>query len=186
MKTFSLILLAFVLFSCGTQRKIDRAKKVFNSYPDSFAYQCDLFFPFKDSIGEPVIKYIPADNKNYTAKIDSLTSAVKDLDNKLKKDTSNIAKYYKGIVSKLASDIGRLKNNYKPCEPDTLKISYKTYKESTRKNKVYENQINDLKSKLEAANKELKEVKETASNRLYTIIGLSLLLCFLIFAFIRK
>jgi peptidoglycan hydrolase CwlO-like protein len=196
MKVFSLILIAVFLFGCSAkkrnQKNIDKAQLVFNAYPDSFAYQCDLFFPFKDSVAEPVIKYIPADNKNYTKKIDSLTNTVIALNDKLKKDTSNVAKYYKGIVSKLASDIGRLRSSYKPCEPDTFKVTYKTYLESTRKAKVYENQVKDLEAKLASRseeisklNKELSESKKLAQNRLFWLIGIILFIALYFIVFRR-
>lgn len=152
MRTFSLLLLALFLFSCGTQRNIDKAKAIAYQHPKEFAEFCATVYPVKEVFIKGKDSII---NREVIIKGDSIECPkVNGIVNKVKCPDAKI----------INRDIYRV---------DTL------IKENTAK-------ISDLTNDKYKLEQELKKVKENASNRLYAIIGLSILLCGLIFVFIKK
>lgn len=186
MKRISIILLALLLFGCSAEKKrlrqVEKAKIVAYQNPKDFAEFCATVYPVKDSIGEPIIKYVKADNKEYSDTIDSLISALNRINEKVEKDTTASAKVYKNEIANLSKQLSDFKKAYKPCIPDTVFRDNVIYKENTAK-------IVDLTNKLASVSEELKQSKlsdekheKLAQKRLFWIVGLmAFIACYFIF-----
>jgi len=183
---FLLIMMALMV-GCGVERKIRKAQAVAYEFPDSFARVCSILYPVKDSVGKPQIVYIPANNQNYTSKIDSLSEALKEAELKASKDTSEVGKVYRGEISKLSKQVADLRKAYKPCEPDTIQVTTTVYKENTAK-------VANLSLQFAAVRKDYDEMvvdrdkwKETAEKRLkWLLIWGGLLVVYIGLKFWRK
>jgi len=179
-----LIILIAMMGSCSVERKIRKAQAVAYEHPDSFANFCAKVYPPKDSIGKPVIQYLPANNQNYTSKIDSLSEDLKEVENRSIADTSEIGKKYRGEIGRLKVQVDALRKAYKPCEPDTLYVTNTVYRENTAK-------VKSLELKLAYVTKDYNEMKvdrdkwkEIAQTRLYWLLGLGgLIIVYLILKF---
>ena len=167
-----LIILIAMMGSCSVERKIRKAQAVAYQFPDSFAKVCSTLYPPKDSVGKPTIQYLPANNQNYTSKIDSLSEALKEAEIRSSADTSEIGKKYRGEIGRLKAQVDALRKAYKPCEPDTLYVTNTVYRENTAR-------VKDLELKLASVTKDYNEMevdrdkwKEIAQTRLYWLLGL--------------
>lgn len=151
MKTFSLVLLALLLFSCGTQRKIDRAKAIAYQHPKEFAEFCATVYPVKEVFIKGKDSII---NREVLIKGDSIECPKVN-----------------GVIQKVK------------C-PDAKIINRDVYRVDTF---FVENtaRIQDLADKKYKVEQELIEEKEKSLRRLYTIIGLSVLLFVCIIKFTR-
>ena len=164
------------MVGCGVERKIRKAQAIAYQYPDSFASVCSRLYPVLDSVGKPQIVYIPANNQNYTSKIDSLSEALKEAELKASKDTSEVWKVYRGEISKLSKQVADLRRAYKPCEPDTIQVTTTVYRENTAK-------VANLSLQLAAVRKDYDKMvidrdkwKEAAQTRLYWLLGMGVLI----------
>lgn len=100
-------------------------------YPELIAANCANKFPVVAKEGKPVIKYLPADNADYTGKIDSLSDALgwmrsmyEGAINAHKGDTScqNTIRELQNRNDSLFRAFMDFKGKYIPCKPDTLRI----------------------------------------------------------------
>jgi len=148
-----LVLLIPALFqACVTQKKVER---YLNEHPAVSSLYCATKYPVKDSIAPPIIKYIPANNKDLTKAFDSLArdnSSLKDdidsLSELSKTDSSALGEKYRktitGLNKKLVSyinQIQKLKDEYKKCTPDTVFTTNTVYKRDTAKEKYLETKV---------------------------------------------
>lgn len=167
---------------CVTQRN---AEKYYERNPDKLARKCASVFQQVDSTGEPVIVYVPVDNPDYTAEIDSLTREADALVDKLQKDSAQASQVsqecakivagYKDQVKTLSAKITALNANYKKPAPDTLKVEVVKYRlppSYVAREQVYKNDIDTLEKKLAATTFERDDYQEKATTRSWIIGGL--------------
>lgn len=133
------ILLLCMFSACTTQRK---ATKYFDNHGFQAAKYCATSFPVKDSVGVGDTTYNPANNKDYTQQLDSLQSALDSqmiaferAKDKHKNDTScaNDITALQSKYKKLLTSYNRLRESYRPCLPDTIRIEVPHYIENTAK-----------------------------------------------------
>jgi len=185
---FLSMLIAGLIQSCKVteQKKIDRARIVAYNHPNEFAQFCaDKFKPI-DSIGKEVIRYVPADNKDYKLSIDSLVNDVIAFREKVEQDTSAKNAEYKSKIESLTNRIYALQKSYKKCVPDTLKIKIPIYIRDTAKEAAlaFENKkVNDELLKTKTL---LSEAKKSSGQKNYVIAGLAFLFFGTFFLWIRK
>ena len=171
-----LIILIAMMGSCSVERKIRNAQSVAYEHPDSFANFCAKVYPPKDSLGKPVIQYLPANNQNYTSKIDSLSQALKEAEIRSSADTSEIGKKYRGEIGKLKVQVDALRKAYKPCEPDTLYVTNTVYRENTARVKDLELKLASKSKDYDAMVVERDKWNDSANKRLYWLLGLGVLI----------
>lgn len=166
------ILLAGCLQSCSTvEKRINKAQLVAVKYPDSFARFCANAFPVKEVVKETT-KYVPADNKNHEAEIDSLNKQLNDLKAEADKDTTDIGKRYQAKINTLTTAMNSLKKQYKPCKPDTVFKDKLVVQENTAKLKALEIELLKTKEELSKEKEVRLESEKTAKKRLWWLIGI--------------
>lgn len=171
---FGLLLLIVWLSSCSTlEKKIEKAKIVAIENPDSFASLCAKLYPPKDSIGTPVIKYIPAPNIDYLPKVDSLLEVVNELKIRNDKDSSEIGKKYRGDINSLYNQVKELKKGYKKCLPDTVTKEITVYRENTAKIKSLELELEASRVSLAIEKDKRLEAEDKAKTRMWWLIGIA-------------
>lgn len=160
LRGFSLLLVVLILASCGTQKKIRKAKEIAAKYPSEFASFCALYFPIvptyilgKDSIIERTIT-VKGDSIPCPAKVGEIPVYVKCPDAKV---------VYRDIL-----------------RVDTV------IQESTAKLDNARAKISSLQLLLKKEQEDKAKYKESASNRLYLIIALFILLGGAIYWIIRR
>lgn len=129
------ILALIVMMGCYSQKKASKQiARAGLEYPELIAANCAEKFPVTAKEGKPVVTYLPADNKDYTGKIDSLSDALnwmrglyESAINAHKGDTScqNTIKELQNKNDSLFRAFMDFKRKYIPCKPDTVKI-YRT------------------------------------------------------------
>jgi hypothetical protein len=140
---FTLIALSCV----SVEKQRGRANAFFLAHPSELAEKCATTYPIVDSTGAPVITYKPADNTNYKGQIDSLTDIANQLTaysdalatelHKRGLSVDSTPQYraltisYKTTLKELQNRLDALKNQYKPCNPDTASILQPIYRKST-------------------------------------------------------
>jgi len=173
---YVVILVIAMLSGCGSlQKKINKAKLVAIENPDSFADLCAKLYPTKDSVGAPIIKYIPADNKDYQTKVDSLLALVNKLKSDNDKDSTEIGIRYKSQINNLYEQITDLKRDYKKCVPDTVTKDIPIYRENVAKIKSLELELEAKSVALSISEDKLSEAEKRAKTRLWILIGIGVL-----------
>lgn len=136
-----LVLITTVFSGCGAiknaidEKRTGKAKAQFDKHPDTAAHYCAVRFPLKDSLA-PLV-YINSDNPDYTRLIDSILHAVdsigKDSLNAswalaVDSATTSLAGWFQKQLAAsqkenqgLKNMIQRLRDQYRPCSPDTVK-----------------------------------------------------------------
>lgn len=129
------ILGAFLLLMAGCYTQKVAKKQIAKAgavYPSLLAQTCAEKFPVVAKEGKPIIKYIPAENKDYTGQIDSLSDALnwmrglyEDAINAHMGDTScqNTIRELQNRNDSLFRAFMDFKGKYIPCKPDTLKLT---------------------------------------------------------------
>jgi hypothetical protein len=146
MKKYLLILVLFA--SCATQKK---AEKYYEKHPEELAQVCIDKFPL-DTVSKTDTFYQKADNVDYSNAIDSLVAygtILTGLDSGIRinvNDTAAISKY----IDTINSQVKKLKANYKPCKPDTVRLTNTITVEDKRKLFIVQN---DLDKEKKAHNK---------------------------------
>jgi hypothetical protein len=144
MKKYLLILVLFA--SCATQKK---AEKYYSKHPEELAQVCIDKFPL-DTISKTDTFYQKADNVDYSGIIDS----IKDVfDNTISEaptvvyDSNCIEEYNKLLSNQkaLKDKITSLQANYKPCKPDTVRLTKQYTVEDKRKLFIVQNDLNKEK-----------------------------------------
>lgn len=132
-----LLIVAALLSMAGCYSSKKAAKQVARAgieYPELIAANCANKFPVTAKEGKPIITYLPADNKDYTGEIDSLSDALnwmrglyESAIESHKGDTScqNTIKELQNKNDSLIRAFMDFKRKYIPCKPDTVKI-YRT------------------------------------------------------------
>lgn len=170
--TIASFYLLLFLVGCSAQnkleRKINKAKVVAYENPESFADLCARLFPVKDSVGTPVIKIVKADNKDYSATIDSLTAALNQSESKVLDSTG-----YRNEISRLKNQVKKFKDAYKPCLPDTVRISTPIYKENTARVSYLNNKLNSMSIEKALIEQDRDKALNKARNHLNILIVLS-------------
>lgn len=126
---FFFIIISAFASSCVTERG---ARHYATDHPDKFADFCGTYYPV---IAGPVPVYKPANNTDYSAKIDSLIGAGGNLAERLRWDSARAADSiskacayllasYAQQVDSVSASIKRLRDSYKPCKPDTVPTPY--------------------------------------------------------------
>lgn len=174
---WALLILLALFASCSSLK--EKSLKYAGNHPDEFAKFCADAFPVKDSVGEPAVIYLEADNKNYTNQIDSLKGIVDSLETSNEADTTDCGAQYRPQIKKLSDEIRRLKNNYVPCKPDTMQVTTTVFKENTARVKALSDELSDR-------NDELNKSKESSAKKNWWIVGLALLAAISIVLLIRK
>lgn len=186
MKKLNILLLAIpfamLMSGCATEKKKrDRALSFFATHPQEAAAYCANAYPVRDSIGETIIT--PADNEDYTGKIESLGNEIDFLQEKLRQDsvkasaggqiTAQELSNYKSQVNTLQKKYSDLQRSYKPCEPEIRERP--VYRENTArvaalqlKSEKLQEDYNDQKDELAAAQKQ-------AQARLWMLISAGIL-----------
>lgn len=180
------ILLAGCLQSCVTlEKKIAKAKVVAYQNPNEFADVCATLYPIKETT-KTEIKYVPADNKDYTDQIKDLSlskdSALSEL-YKLKEiaandKTDNCIDYKRQIpkleqkINFLSVTIQKLTSEYEKCKSDTVNVNTTSIQESTAKIKALQNELSKIKTELDKEKESRLEAEKTANKRLWWIIGM--------------
>ncbi|MBV9989382.1 MAG: hypothetical protein JO301_17010 [Chitinophagaceae bacterium] len=141
------VLLAWILFSCVGCTTLKKATEFMNDHPDQAAGYCAEKFPVQDSIGHPEITFGQGNNEDYTGSLDSLKHLVAALLDSLNAitrpapvDTGQVQQNfapcaelqrYKDIARRLTDQIFSLNARYKPCAPDTIRITLPFYRTNT-------------------------------------------------------
>lgn len=180
------ILLGGCLQSCVTlEKKIAKAKVVAYQNPNEFAEVCATLYPVKE-VTKTEIKYIPADNKDYTGQInqavkekDSIQSELDKLKEIAAKDKTDNCIDYKNQIPKLeqtikylSSTISRLQNEYEKCKSDTVNINTTSVIEEQAKYKALQQRYNDLDKKYAIEKESRLEAENKAKKRIWWLIGL--------------
>lgn len=150
-ESITFFMLLFITIGClascvSTAKQRGRANTFYAEHPAELAQKCADAFPVRDSAGQPVIEYTPADNTNYSGQIDSLVDAVNQLSayndalvTQLHGQNNNdsvgacriaLAKYQANLAV-LQNKLSALQAAYKPCNPDTASITLPIYQENT-------------------------------------------------------
>lgn len=164
-------------------KKINKAKTIAFQNPLSFADFCAKAFPVKDSIGKVVTNYTPANNVDYSKIIDSLLRTIKEVEGRAKLDLSDQGKSNLSVISGLRIEIEALKDGYRKCIPDTIRLSIPIYRRDIASESALNQKIDKLSFDLTKVSQERDALKATseeltkAKNRLtWYLIGLSVLL----------
>lgn len=129
---WALLVIAGCVQSCSTlEKRISKAKVIAYENPSYFADFCSKVFPVKDSIGEPIIKYVPADNKDYSKRIDSIHREVDAFLASVRNDTSTVGKMYRQKIENLSEQLNSFRKEYRKCVPDTVKVELPVWRENT-------------------------------------------------------
>jgi len=176
LKATGLMIIVFLMIGCSPGKK---AHSYFAQHPQEFAKDCAGAFPVKDSIGNPMVVYIPAENNDYTNPIDSIKKTtdrlVADINLASRKSLDSCAGsmlYLVERTDKLARQVNDLKSRYAPCKPDTLYQTQTVYRENTAR-------VTALLQDLAVKGESLKQMtadrdgwKAKAKERFWIIAGL--------------
>ena len=171
---FSLFAALFLFNGCNTYKK-QLAK--FNAFADAhtneLAAKCVQHFPVKDSIGKADTVVRKSNNLNYQSKIDSLQSKSDSLQSQLNKDASDksnpcasVAASYSKQITGLNNQIKNLQQAYRPCKPDTVKVTQSIYRLDSAKVVVWENRYKVKADSLLIRTQDLKNSNEQSARRL--------------------
>ena len=126
MKT-KLLLLSFLIASCTTQKSF---VKYGTKHKDKASEFCSSMFPLKPSSVTQIEAFIPSENIDWSKTIDSLRNALIGAKSIVKIDTiysqtecNEKLQQQAKTIEILTSVVAKFQNNYKPCKPDTLKIT---------------------------------------------------------------
>lgn len=137
----SLPIALLVLASCTTTQKAIR--QLDKDRPAAANYCADRF-PVRDSISPGDTVYIPADNVDLSFLIDSLYGTLQPVRDTLNLCPDVVAEANRTILAQ-SRQIQQLKAQYRPCVPDTLRITGPTvYRENTARVAAQGYQIADL------------------------------------------
>lgn len=129
MKTSITILFAVLIVGCMTTEKATGYLKK----KGQLAIECVKAFPVNDSFGEPKITGIKkADNQDLTGAINNLEEKANQV---IQQPDSNCKKE----AIELKKEVAKLKEQYKPCKPDTVEIEVPHYIRDTK----YEQAVRD-------------------------------------------
>lgn len=153
---FLILLSIFILTSCTTANK---AIKYMDHHPETASNYCATRYPVRDSIVKGDTIFIKANNINLSKLVDSIKLTIKPIvintslecadaiaDANVQIDLQNKE------IEQQNRLINRLKSEYRPCVPDTIKIKGDMiYRENTAKVTAQQIEI----AKLQAANEKL-------------------------------
>jgi len=179
MAALAIIVMVFVS-GCSASKK---AHGYFSKHPEEFARPCADAFPVKDSVAPPVVKYVPADNKNYKGTIDSIQEAADKLAadirrageesrDSLANDCGRAVTGLQEQAGRLQKQVSDLKGQYKPCKPDTVRIETKVYRENTALVTALRQDLAVTAADRDRNAKEAAEWKGAAKKRFWIIVGL--------------
>ncbi|RYZ63030.1 MAG: hypothetical protein EOO14_00335 [Chitinophagaceae bacterium] len=142
---------------CTTANK---ATGYMKKHPEVGAQYCATTFPPRDSIGEAETIFIDAENEDHTAAIDSLQHLVDSLNTDwtevVNGATDEVQLVFRREIIKNQKEIVRLKEvitslkaAYKPCKPDTVKLTNTVYRVNTAKEYLCEADKAALTAELE-------------------------------------
>jgi hypothetical protein len=153
-----LLLAVLILTSCTTANK---AVSFMDRHPETASNYCATRYPPRDSIVKGDTIYIPAKNINYRFIVDSLKAGIRPIviDNTMEcmdaiADANAQIDLQNKEIEQQNRLINRLKSEYRPCVPDTIKIKGDViYRENTAKVTAQQIEI----AKLVAANEKLTD-----------------------------
>ena len=165
-----ILILALMLSGCYSQKKASKQiARAGIEYPELIAANCANKFPVVAKEGKPVIKYLPADNADYTGKIDSLSDALNWMQGLYqsaidahKGDTScqNTIRQLQKRNDSLFRAFMDFKRKYIPCKPDTVKIYRTDTIPDLAAIAVRDAQIASLKADNDSLSQKLKTVRK--------------------------
>jgi hypothetical protein len=182
-----LIIVALFLFGltgCLTEKNLPKHNDKFPSAAAEYAHKK---FPLKDSAGRIDTTYIKADNKDYSSLIDSINNVIDSINtdwtNAIDSSTTAVSEALlkkiidgKKEIEGLKGVIARLRNEYRPCKPDTIKLASNNYWIDGSAITMYEQE----KQKVATVTGELQKTKDklnwwkTACIITWSIIGIVL------------
>lgn len=176
-----ILILALMLSGCYSQKKASKQiARAGIEYPELIAANCAEKFPVTAKEGKPIVTYLPADNKDYTGKLDSLSDALNWMHsmyegaiNAHKGDTScqNTIKELQNRNDSLFRAFMDFKRKYIPCKPDTVKIYRTDTIPDLAAIAVRDGQISSLKVDRDSWK---AKAKHRSNNEIWLIAGLSL------------
>jgi hypothetical protein len=190
MKKLLFLLIIGTFAGCSSvNRKVFRARQIFDKYPNEGAKYCGDRFPVADSTISVKSDTIKGEEVNYKPALMNLEllldSAKEILSQKQYKitDLAGQLSFTRGLLSKanslvsnLSVQLGNIKANYKPCGIDTIKSTITKVRANTAKILTLTAQtIQDGQDK-EKLQKALQDENAKSLHRLYWIIGLCLLI----------
>lgn len=160
-KLFPILLLALFTGCLTTQKAEDFLMK-----KGALAGLCATEYPVADSLGAPVVDSIkPAHNPDYTPAIDNLDAAVNHLVTDLQQHADSaceeVQQRYRKELLQLQRQIRILKEQYRPCKPDTLLTTQYIYRRDRAYEAVLESQLKSYRDSLIRAHQTIavKEAK---------------------------
>jgi hypothetical protein len=149
-----IFLVIYILASCTTANK---AISYMDRHPETASNYCATRFPVRDSIIKGDTVYIPAKNINYRFIVDSLKSGIRPIviDNTMEcADAIADANAQVDLQNKELEQqnklINQLKQEYRPCVPDTVKIKGDIiYRENTARVNAQQFEIAKLQASKE-------------------------------------
>lgn len=168
---------ALAIFSASCTPSLNQVLK-----SPHLAEACATKYPVKDSTGEAIITYLPADNKDYTNLIDSLNGALYALslrgyaDSILLSDTGRcceVAREYVIMADSAQQEFIRLKNSYRPCKPDTVKKAITVYRRDTAAEEVLRNLYETYRDKYVKAQASADNWKDHAITLMWVLIAMA-------------
>lgn len=189
-------IIVFGVTSCTTERK---AIKFLDKHPLVAADYCATKYPVKESVITE-IKYVPADNKDYTNQINQAVndrdSALTELE-KLKeiaaKDKSGNCTHYQmqipkleNTIAKLSATIQRLNNEYEKCKYDTVKTTITKIQEEQAKYSDLTIRYNDLDKQYAIQGDKLIREQKSSNSWMWRFIGLAGLVWVYVLLRVRK
>lgn len=179
------MVLLLLLSSCSLEHKISKAKTLAYNNPDSFADLCARLFPVKDSVDTKTV-YLPANNKDYTDVIDSLKKQIDQANEDVSSDTTASGELYRKRIAYLANQISSLRNAYKPCEKDTLRIVTTKTIENTARVTDLAKRLQDSEVKKANAEYRAAEAEKKARSQELQKYGLIAILVVLAIFFLKS
>jgi hypothetical protein len=188
-KLLFLFMIGTVAGCSSVNRKVFKARQIFDEYPNEAAKYCGDNFPVSDStinIKSDTIKGKEVNYKPALMNLELLLDSAKEiLDQKQYKITDlaqqlNFTKVQlskaNNLINNLSVQLGNIKANYKPCGVDTIKNTITKIRANTAKILTLTAQTVQDGLDKEKLQKALQDESTKSLHRLYWIIGLCLLI----------
>lgn len=175
----AVILIMILCSSCNTyQKQLNKWTLFSDAHPNVVAERCAKDYPVKETVGATVVDSTrKANNQNYSTKIDSILQGAallkKQLDQSASGEASagNIIAAYKEQVNGLVTQVQQLRQNYKPCKPDTVYKTQTVYRLDQAALAVCNNKLQVKNDSLNLVKSQFKDEKEKSASRLHWLLG---------------